>query len=73
MKKYTLREIKNLAELGVAEDITTTLPENWRDLRLSPIGVSTGNAGMNGGLFRSDCTGDLYVITARSSNLFLLM
>lgn len=70
MKRYTLKELKNLVELGAAVDITNA-PHNLETYRrLDPIGTSRGKYGMNGGLLRDNQTGQLCVILARNSALF---
>lgn len=68
--KYTLKELKNLVALGVAEDITCADYDCLEDERpLERIGCSRGVYGMNGGLIRGK-SGKLYVICARNSLLF---
>lgn len=70
MKRYTLRELKNLVELGAAIDISNAPTSLDQYRRLDPIGVSHGKHGMNGGLLRDNQTGQLYAITSRNSALF---
>lgn len=70
MKKYTLKEIKNLVALGAAVDITNAPFNLGTYRRLDPIGVSRGKYGMNGGLLRDNENGQLCAITSRNSALF---
>ncbi|MDY4173485.1 MAG: hypothetical protein SOY17_12175 [Evtepia sp.] len=69
MKKYTLREIKRFVSLGLAQDITTANCPAIKE-PFEKIGVSRGIYGINGGLLRGQCSGTIYAITARNSNLF---
>lgn len=68
MEKYTLKELKRLAYVGMATNVS-----NWAEEDLpecyEKIGYSVGTYGINGGLYK-DKNGDFYVITARNSNLF---
>lgn len=69
MKKYALREIKRFVSLGVAQDITTASRPAIQE-PFERIGYSAGIYGINGGLLRGQCSGTIYAITARNSNLF---
>ena len=69
MKKYTLREIKRFVSLGLAQDITTANCPAIHE-PFEKIGVSRGIYGINGGLLCGQCSGTIYAITARNSNLF---
>lgn len=66
MRKCTLKTIKNYVRLGFAKDVTSThdLPDCY-----NKICYSTGTYGINGGVYE-DKDGNLYAITARSTNLF---
>lgn len=72
MRKYTLRELKNLVRCGMAHDLTNAtaaeVKEQWR--HGEKIGYSSGTYGINGGLIQNTETGEYYAITARNSNLF---
>lgn len=72
MRKYTLRELKNLVHCGMAHDLTNAteaeVMEQW--LHGEKIGYSSGIYGINGGLIQNTETGEFYAITARNSNLF---
>lgn len=73
-KKLTQKEIKRLIKTGAAVDITTWTSEKIKELQnknIEKIGLSFGVYGTNGGLFK-DKDGNLYAITARTSNLFAL-
>ena len=66
------KELKDMVRSGKAEDITTLPDEEAKELRkkgIETVGVSRGTYGMNGALLR-DKDGNLYAITARSTNLF---
>lgn len=72
MRKYTLKELKNLVRCRMAHDITNA-PETeiltlWK--RCEKVGYSLGTYGINGGLIQDRENGDFYAITARNSNLF---
>lgn len=72
MKKYTLKEIKRLVNIGVATNINTLTNEEIDNLSkqyIDKIGYSCGTYGINGGLFR-DKEGELYAITSRNTDLF---
>lgn len=73
MKKYTLKALRELVRLGVAEDYTNKPAENLYTLRrLEKVGYSSGVYGINGGLVEDTETGQLYAIIGRYSNLFIL-
>ena len=74
MRKYTLKELKNLVRCGMAHDLTNATTaevlEQWK--HAEKVGYSSGVYGINGGLIRSTETGEYYAITARNSNLFII-
>mgnify|MGYP000931314068 CR=1 FL=1 len=73
MKKYTLKALRDIVRLGVAEDYTNKPAENLYTLRrLEKVGYSSGGYGINGGLAEDTETGQLYAIIGRCSNLFIL-
>ena len=73
MKKYTLKALRELVRLGVAEDYTNRPAEYLYTLRrLEKVGYSSGVYGLNGGLLQDTETGALYAIIGRCSNLFIL-
>lgn len=68
MRKYALRDIKNLVTIGAAQelqDITVDIVVNC-----DKIGVSFGKNGINGGLLQDTRDGKLYTISSKSSLLF---
>lgn len=69
MRKYTLKELKELCRLGMAKNITNAKPEEIPE-NYNKIGYSSGTYGINGGLIQDTKTGEYYAITARNSNLF---
>lgn len=73
MRKYKLKELRDLVRLGVAEDYTNKPSEYIYTLRrLEKAGYSSGVYGINGGLVEDTETGTLYAIIGRCSNLFIL-
>lgn len=77
MKEFTLKEIKKLVSLGLAEDLTQASHEEIKSKiskmkRFEKLGYSSGVYGINGGLFWDAQNGDIYAITARNSNLFMI-
>ena len=73
MRKYKLKELRDLVRLGVAEDYTNKPSENiYTLLRLEKVGYSSGVYGINGGLVQDTETGALFAIIGRCSNLFIL-
>lgn len=73
MRKYKLKELRDLVRLGLAEDYTHKPSEYIYTLRrLDKIGYSSGVYGLNGGLVEDMETGTLYAIIGRCANLFIL-
>lgn len=73
MRKYKLKELRDLVRLGVAEDYTNKPSDYIYTLRrLEKAGYSSGAYGINGGLVEDTETGALYAIIGRCSNLFIL-
>lgn len=73
MQKYTLKALRELVRLGVAEDYTNKPAECLYALRrLEKVGYSSGVYGINGGLVEDPETGTLYAVIGRCSNLFIL-
>lgn len=74
MKKYKLKELRELVRIGAAEDITNADPDTITGLHriADKIGYSSGAYGINGGLLKDFETGTLYAILSRNANLFRL-
>lgn len=73
MRKYKLKELRQLVQLCVAEDYTNKPSDYIYTLnRLEKVGYSTGIYGINGGLVQDPETGTLYAIIGRCPNLFIL-
>ena len=75
--KTTLKELKNIAHFGMAEDSTNFSEKDINELQeregtLENIAISFGNYGMNGGLFEARNTRKKFVILSRNTNLFRL-
>lgn len=76
MKRYTQKELKNLVTLGAAEDITRGDNKTRKAIEASEgyytqIGYSAGIYGCNGMLLQGHKTGKLYVITARTTAIYV--
>lgn len=76
MRKYTLKQLKNLVNNGLAVDLTKGNNDTYKELikkesYLSQVGYAIGIYGLNGKLLKGDKTGTLYAITARSSALYI--
>lgn len=67
--KLTLKQIKEIAIIGRATDITSA-PKAFVKEPLNLIGISHGVYGCNGKLFQGEQTKELYVIIGRCSNIF---
>ena len=73
MRKYKLKELRELVRLGVAENYTNKPSEYIYTLRrLEKVGYSAGVYGINVGLIEDTETWRLYAIIVRCSNLFIL-
>ena len=74
-KVKTQKGLKEMADDGLAKDITTYSDEETKKLRkkhgrLEVVKLTKGTYGMNGALLKSSETGEYFVITARNGNLF---
>ena len=74
MRKYTQKEIKKLVLLGLAEDLTQASHEELKIKikHCEKVGYSSGIYGINGGIIQDAQNGNIYAITARNSNLFMI-
>ena len=74
MRKYTQKEIKKLVLLGLAEDLTQASHEELKSKikHCEKVGYSSGIYGINGGIIQDAQNGNIYAITARNSNLFMI-
>ena len=74
MRKYTQRELKDFAKLGLAINITNWSDKECYKLRekqsITQVGYSAGIYGLNGMLLQDE-NGQYYVITARNGNMFI--
>ena len=70
MKFYTQRQLKEMR----ATDLTNADHDKVQKLasRCEQIGYSYGIYGINGGLWTNPETGELFKITMRSPNLFIM-
>ena len=76
MKKYTQKELKNMVNLGLAEDVTKG--DNATRERIeaeegyyTQIGYSAGIYGCNGMLLKGNKTGKLYAVTSRTTAIYI--
>lgn len=71
MRKMTLKEIRNMVALGIAEEITMRSTEEICEIlhHSERVAYSTGVYGINGGVLRDRETGDFYALAGRSSSL----
>ena len=68
MRKYKLKELRELVRLGVAEDYTNKPSEYIYTLRrLEKVGYSTGVYGINGGLVEDAETGQEFIYSGEKS------
>ncbi len=66
MKKMTLKEVKNMVNLGLAKDVTNSKNVPKCDEK---VGYCVGVYGISGGLY-FDTDNNLCAIKCRNSNLF---
>ena len=76
VKRLNQKGLKEMANNG-ATDITRYSESDLKKLekkhgRLEVVKRTMGTYGMNGGLFRSNKTGEYFVVTSRNGNLFYL-
>ena len=70
MKKYTQKELRAMANNGMAIDLTKSHDRNDIGERYEQIGYSKGIYGCNGKLLEG-VSGQLYVITTATSALYI--
>jgi hypothetical protein len=71
MLKFTQKELKRLVQKGYATDITHAKDKNVITEPYSQIGYSIGTYGINGVAYVGIETQKLYVITARTTAIFV--
>ena len=74
MRRYKLKELRELVRLGMAHDLTNAPAEEVAEQYRhgEKVGYSSGVYGINGGLIQNTETGEYYAITTRNSNLFMI-
>ena len=74
MREYKQKEIKKIVSLGLAEDLTQASHEEIKSKikHCEKVGYSSGIYGINGGIIQDNQSGQIYAITARNSNLFMI-
>lgn len=65
-------DIVKLVKSGIAIDITYSKDIYQLEKYLDIVEITFGTYGMNAGLFKHRETNQLYAITSRSTNLFIL-
>lgn len=76
MMEVKQKELRNMVHLPYCEDITHGTESDYKRIMneeewLDTIAYSTGIYGRSGTLYRGHKTGKLYVITSRTSAIFL--
>ena len=71
MEKYTIKQLKSLVSSGAAIDVTyakerTDIPEHY-----TQIGYASSIYGCNGMLLKGCDTGKLYVVTSRTTAIYI--
>ena len=71
MEKYTNKQLKSLVSCGAAIDVTyakkqSDIPENY-----TQIGYVSGTYGCSGMLLKGCDTGKLYVVTSRTTAIYI--
>jgi hypothetical protein len=70
MEKMTMKEIKRLVRIGVAEDISEKKDRKDIPERYTLIGYASGIYGVNAKLIKGE-SGKLYAIPTRTSALYI--
>ena len=76
MMRVTQKELKKIARMPFVEDITYATQDDYNRIMkeedwLDTIAYSSGIYGRTGVLYRGDLTGKMYVITSRTSALYI--
>ena len=76
MMEVKQKELRNMVEKPYCEDITYGREEDYQRIMkeeewLDTVAYSTGIYGRSGTLYRGHKTGKMYVITSRTSAIFL--
>ena len=72
MRKFKQKEVREMARMGMATNITNYSLEECQKLNEKNLireGYSSGIYGINGGLLKDMDTGEFYVITTNNSTL----
>lgn len=72
MKTCKQKELRRLAQIGAARDVTNADPELFKGHEFEKIAVSRGIYGINGGLVKDYTLNELLVTIGRSSMTFFL-
>lgn len=70
MKRYSKYHLEKLVKNYDADDITYADINRFKHRKLTKVGYCVGEFGICGGLLLDEGTGEMFVILARSSNLF---
>ena len=76
MTKFTQKQLKEMVENGVAEDISNGDNDTRKAIEsiegwYSQIGYASGVYGCNGMLLKGNATGKLYAITSRTQAIWI--
>lgn len=72
MKTCKQKELRRLAQIGIARDVTNADTELFKGHEFEKIAVSRGIYGINGGLVKDLTTGEYLAVVGRTSMLFWL-
>ena len=71
MEKYTVKQLKNLVNSGVAKDVTFAKSRDEITERYTQIGYAEGIYGCTGMLLKGVNTGNLYAVVGRTTAIYL--
>lgn len=76
MIRFTQKQLKEMVNDGIAEDISRGTNETRKEIEaiegwFSQVGYASGVYGCNGMLFEGHNTGKLYAITSRTQAIYI--
>ena len=71
MEKYTKKQLVNFVRTGAAIDVTNAKKQSEIPEHYTQIGYDSGMYGCNGMLFKGCDTGKLYVVTSRTTAIYI--
>ena len=72
MEKYTIKQLKSLANSGAAIDVTNSISRSDIPEYYTQVGYASGMYGCNGMLLKGCNTGKLYAVTGRTTAIYIL-